>query len=205
MGFDLSSAALQVAIYTALTAVFLGVFWYYKQQTILLFFSIAFATTLFHFLISWLIGSNLSFSDISKVWEYQFLVIGLAYILLAYYIASTNQKALSGVLYGFGGLFFLGSTLALGGWQPNQNVFWELIYPLLVFGTIFSSVYLKSKSLLTFGTLFLIAYILKLTGEYFTSGLGWPLALVVAGLLIMVVGYYAVKINKKYLTTVRIK
>jgi hypothetical protein len=75
----------------------------------------------------------------------------------------------------------------------------------VVFGMIFLSVYVKSKAFLVFGTIFLIVYILKLTGEYFTSGLGWPLALVVAGLVIMVVGYYAVKINKQYLTTVKIK
>jgi hypothetical protein len=45
----------------------------------------------------------------------------------------------------------------------------------------------------------LIFYILKLTGEYFTSGLGWPLSLVLAGLAIIGIGYYAVKLNKKYL------
>jgi ABC-type branched-subunit amino acid transport system permease subunit len=79
------------------------------------------------------------------------------------------------------------------------------VYPLLVFGVIFLSVYVKSKAFLVFGTIFLIAYILKLTSEYFSSGLGWPLALVLAGLAIMAVGYYAVRINKRYLTTVTVK
>ena len=204
-GFDLSVDLLWVGIYTILTAIFFGVFWYFKKQTILLFFSVAFSTILFHYLVSWVIGGNLSYSDYSKVWEYQFLVVGLAYILVGYYLSQTPHKALVGTLYGFGSLFFLGSTLALGGWQPDQNIFWELVYPLLVFGIIFASVYTKSKSFLVFGTIFLIAYILKLTGEYFTSGLGWPLALVIAGLLIMLVGYYAVKINKRYLATETVK
>lgn len=204
-GFDLSVDLLWVGIYVMLTAVFFSVFWYFKKQTILLFFSVAFSTILFHYLVSWIIGGNFSYSDYSKVWEYQFLVIGLAYMLVGYYLSQTSHKALVGTLYGFGSLFFLGSTLALGGWQPDQNIFWELAYPLLVFGIIFASVYTKSKSFLVFGTIFLIAYILKLTGEYFTSGLGWPLALVIAGLLIMVVGYYAVKINKQYLTTLTVK
>lgn len=204
-GFDLSSNILWVGVYAMLTAVFFGVFWYFKQQNILLFFSIAFATILFHYLVAWLVGENLSGSDYSKIWEYQFLVVGLAYMLVGRFLEQTSQKALVGVLYGFGSLFFLGSTLALGGWQPAQSAFWELIYPLLVFGIIFLSVYAKSKSFLVFGAIFLIGYILKLTGEYFTSGLGWPLALVIAGLVIMVVGYYAVKINKRYLTTVSIK
>ena len=204
-GFDLSSNILWVAIYAMLTAVFFGVFWYFKQQTILLFFSIAFATILFHYIIAWLVGQNLNIADYPKVWEYQILVIGLVYMLVGRYLSPTSQKLLVGVLYSFGSLFFLGAALALGGWQPNQSAFWELIYPLLVFGLIFWSVYAKSKAFLVFGTIFLIAYILKLTGEYFTSGLGWPLALVIAGLLIMLVGYYAVKINKQYLTSVRLK
>lgn len=89
--------------------------------------------------------------------------------------------------------------MALGGWSPNQNTFWELLYPVIAFGIIYFSVYLKSRVLLIFGALFLIGYILKLTGEYFTSGLGWPLALVLAGLAVMLVGYYTVRINKKYL------
>ena len=204
-GFDLSSDVLWVAIYMVITAIFFGIFFYFKKYSILLFFSIAFATTLFHYLVSWVIGGNLNYNDYSKVWEYQILVVGLAYMLVGYYLSQTEHKALVGTLYGFGSLFFLGSTLALGGWQPDQNVFWELAYPLLVFGVIFLSVYTKSKAFLVFGTIFLIGYILKLTGEYFTDGLGWPLALVIAGLLIMVVGYYAVKINKDYLTTIRIK
>ncbi len=204
-GYDLSVDVLWVGIYAALTAVFFGVFWYYKQQIILLFFSIAFGTILFHYLISWLVGGSLSYSDMTKVWEYQFLVIGLVYMLVGYFLAQGSQKALVGALYGFGSLFFLSSTLALGGWQPSQNSFWELVYPLLVFGVIFLSVHIKSKSFLVFGTIFLIAYILKLTGEYFTSGLGWPLALVLAGLVIIVIGYYAVRINRRYLTTVKIK
>ena len=204
-GVDLTNNGLWVLVYIILTAVFFGVFWYFKQKIILLLFSIAFATILFHYLIALLVGQNLSADDYYKIWEYQFLVIGLVYMLVGRYLALTSQKVLVGALYGFGSLFFLGSTLALGGWQPNQNAFWELIYPLLVFGMIFWSVYAKSKAFLVFGTIFLIAYILKLTGEYFTSGFGWPLALVIAGLVIMVVGYYAVKINKQYLTTVKIK
>jgi Predicted membrane protein (DUF2157) len=204
-GFDLLSSVLWVGIYAILTALFFGIFWYFKQQTILLFFAVAFATILFHYVINWLVADNLNYSDMEKVWEYQFLVIGVAYMLVARFLSEGPQKALVGALNGFGSLSFLGSTLALGGWQPSQNAFWELIYPLLVFGIIFWSVYVKSKAFLVFGTIFLIAYILKLTGEYFSSGLGWPLALVVAGLLIMVVGFYAVRINKQYLTTVTVR
>ncbi len=196
-GMDTSADSLQVLIYLISTSVFLGSLWFFRQ-TILLFFGIIFATALFHFLVNLLTGQNLTYQDSEKVLQYTFLVEGLAWMLIGYYLKNSLFKAITGTLYGFGVLAFLGSAMALGGWSPNQNAFWELVYPLLVFGVIFLSVYVKSKSFLVFGSLFLIGYILKLTGEYFSSGLGWPLALVLAGLAIMGVGYWAVKLNKQY-------
>ena len=78
-------------------------------------------------------------------------------------------------------------------------MFWELIYPGLVFGTLFLSVHVKSKAFLTWGTLFLMAYLLKITSEYFSSGLGWPLALVLAGLMLIGTGYMSFSLKKKYM------
>lgn len=197
-GLDLNSDSLQLLIYLILTAVFLAGLWFFRRQTILLFFGVLFATGLFHFIINLIVGENLLMANYAKIWEYRILAEGLAWVFLGYYLADTSFSSLKGVMYGFGVLGFLGAGLALGGWSPDQNAFWELVYPLLVFGVIFLSVFFKSKSFLVFGSIFLIFYILKLTGEYFKSGLGWPLALVLAGLAIMGVGYYAVKLNKKY-------
>lgn len=196
-GFDLNSDGIQLAIYVIIAAIFFSALWFYRQ-TILLFFAIVFTVGIFHFIINLIIGNNLLMANYSKVWEYKILTEGLVWILLGYYFLQTQFKALTGVMYGFGCVAFLGAAMALGGWDPNQNAFWELIYPLLVFGIIFCGVYVKSKSFLVFGTIFLIGYILKLTGEYFTSGLGWPLALVIAGLAIIGIGYYAVRLNNRY-------
>lgn len=204
LGLDTASAAIGLLVYLIAFVAFLASYFAFRQ-IIFTLFSIIFGTGVFFFLVQWLVGNNLASADLSKILEYQILVTGLAYMFLGYYFKQTTQRALTGVLYAFGALGFLGAAIFLGGWQPNQSAFWELIYPLLVFGIIFLSVYIKSKSFLVFGSLFLIGYILKLTAEYFSSGLGWPTALVLAGLVIIVVGYYAVKLNKKYLTTVRIK
>jgi hypothetical protein len=204
LGFDTGLASVGVLVFLILLVVYLGSYFIFRK-TIFTLFSIVFGTALFFLLVQWMVGVNFTYADQSKIWEYRFLVAGMVYMLLGYYFKDTSESSLAGPLYAFGSLGFLGAALALGNWQPNQNVFWELIYPLLVFGIIFLSVYIKSKSFLVFGSLFLIGYILKLTSEYFSSGLGWPLALVLAGLLIMVVGYYAVRINKEYLTTATLK
>jgi len=194
-GMDVGSNANQVLIWLIMLVIYFASFFRFKL-TVLSLFAVIFATGLFHFIISLLVGSSLSYD--SHVYEYEAMVVSLAYLCLGYYLSQTSQKALTGFLYGFGVLGFLGSTMTLGGWSPNQNVFWELIYPFLVFGIIFLSVYLKSKSFLVFGSLFLVGYIFKLTGEYFSNSMGWPLALMIAGFLVMLVGYYAVKLGKKY-------
>lgn len=201
MGMNVEKNIYQLLIFFILSVWFLSSYFFFKRA-IIMFFAIIFSTGFFHFIINIIVGDKLSYSAAEKLTEYRIMVLGLAYMLLGYQFLKTELKPLSGILYSFGSIFFLGSTMALGGWTPNQNVFWELVYPLLVFGTIFVSVYVKSKALLTFASLFLVGYILKITSEYFSNGLGWPLALVLAGLGIMAVGFYAVKLNKKYFKTV---
>ncbi len=195
MGFDLVSVGVQLVIWLVMFALFLAAFFKFKSQ-VLAFFAILFATGVFSLAVDFIVGQ--SFAPMSKVVEYKVLVAGLAYLSLGYYLSQTSQKALTGFLYGFGVFGFLASSLALGGWNPDQNAFWELVFPFLVFGVIILSVFLKSKSFLVFGSLFLVGYIFKLTGEYFQQSLGWPLALVIAGFLVMLVGFYAVRLSKKY-------
>lgn len=146
-----------------------------------------------------MVGGGPYFDD-WKFHEYRVLVASIAYMLLGYAFSKNERAPLQGFLYSFGILGFLGAALTLGGWEPNQNVFWELIYPGFVFGALFLSVHVKSNAFLTLGTLFLMAYILKITSEYFSSGLGWPLALVIAGLAMIGVGYMSLSLKKKYLS-----
>jgi len=145
-----------------------------------------------------LVGSHPGFG-----WEfsaYRVLCAGLVYGFLGYAFKDTSQRALTGALYGFGAFYFLGAALALGDWNPHQNIFWELAFPGLVFGVMFLSVHLKSKAFLTFGSLYLMAYIMKITTEYFKDSLGWPLTLVVTGLGLIAIGYLHVNLKQRYLS-----
>jgi hypothetical protein len=169
------------------------------RKNIIVLFSILFGTWFFFSLTSWIIGGNPIFST-EKFDFYRVLVTGIAYMFLGHAFSKDSEHvSLSGFLYGFGVFGFLASALALGNWKPNQNIFWELIYPVLVFGALFLSVTIKSRAFLTWGTVFLMGYILKITAEYFSTGLGWPLALVIAGLSMIGVGYMSFSIKKKYL------
>lgn len=197
-GFDVSSYGLQSLISGILFGTYLLSYIVFRKNIFTLF-SILFGTWLFFSFTSFLIGSGPYFDD-WKFSEYRMLVAGLAYVLLGYAFSKNERAPLSGFLYNFGILGFLGAALLLGGWAPRQNVFWELIFPGLVFGTLFLSVHIKSKDFLVWGTIFLMAYILKITSEYFSSGLGWPLALVIAGLSMIGIGYMSLSIKRKYLS-----
>lgn len=197
-GFDASSYGSQSLISGIMLGTYLLSLLVFRRNIFTLF-SILFGTWLFFSLTSFMVGGGPYFDD-WKFYEYRVLVAGITYMLLGYAFSKNERVSFSHFLYSFGILGFLGAALMLGGWEPNQSVFWELIYPGLVFGALFFSVHIKSKAFLIWGTLFLMVYILKITSEYFSSGLGWPLALVIAGLAMIGVGYMSISLKKKYLS-----
>ncbi len=196
-GLDVGSDVVQSLIAGILLVTFL-LSYLVDRKTVFTIFNIIFGT--------WLFFSVTNLFDMSSSWfdwkfsAYRILSTGLTYMLLGYYLAQTSQRALTGALYGFGSFFFLGAALALGDWKPHQNVFWELVFPGLAFGVIFLSVYLKSKAFLTFGSLYLMGYILKITSEYFADSLGWPLALVLTGFGLIAIGFLHFNLKKRYLS-----
>ncbi len=198
-GFDINGYVLQSLVSVILFGTYLVSYIVFRKNVFTLF-SIIFATWFFFSITSYFIGGGYHYVDYWKLYQYRILVVGVSYLLLGHSFSKNERAPLSGILYGFGILGFLGSALFLGGWKPYQSIFWELIYPLLVFGALFASIHVKSKAFLTWGTIFLMLYILKITAEYFSSGLGWPLALVIAGLGMIGVGYLSILLKNKYLS-----
>jgi hypothetical protein len=195
-GTDTSAYGVQSLVYAALTALY---FFSHRsfRKNLFAFFGIVFATFLFFALTGWLASGTAVFEEGDFV-SYQFLVTGLAYALLGYGFANRPEGVLTRYLYPFGLLFFFGAALSLGGYAPDQNAFWELVFPGLALGAVFLSLPLHSRAFLILGSGFLVAYILKITGEYFADSLGWPLALVLAGFALIGVGTLFVRLNNRY-------
>ena len=196
-GLDVKSYGVQSVTAGILLATFLASY-FADRKTVFTLFNIIFASWLFFSVTAFLVGGNPNFGW--RFSAYRYLCIGLTYVILGYYFTETPHRALTGALYGFGSFCFLGAALSLGGWTPNQNIFWELSFPGLVFGVMFLSVHLKSKAFLTFGSLYLMAYILKITSEYFQHSLGWPLTLVLAGLGLIAIGALHINLKRRYLS-----
>lgn len=195
-GIDTGTYGIQTIVSGILLITFL-LSYLVEHKSVFVLFNIIFGTWLFFSLTNFIVGGRPGFE-----WEfsaYRVLCVGVVYALLGYYFFETPHRVLTGALYGFGALCSLGAALALGDWEPQQNWFWEMIFPGLVFGVMFLSVYLKSRSFLTFGSLYLIAYIFKITAEYFSDSLGWPLVLVLTGLGLIASGYLHFTLKRKYL------
>ena len=184
-----------------ITAILFGTYltsYFVFRKRLFAAFAIMFATGFYYSFTNFLVVKYPIFS-FGRFLGYQTLTAGLSYLFLGYAFARRLWPGFSTWLYSFGIMGFLGAALGLGGWQPRQHVFWELIFPGLVFGALFLSVYLRRRSFLIFGSLFLMLYILKITTEYFQRGFGWPLSLVIAGFSLIAIGYLAFYLNRKYL------
>jgi len=131
-GFDTGSYGSQSLISGIMLGTYLLSLFVFKKNIFTLF-SIFFGTWLFFSLTSLMVGGDPHFNN-WKFYMYRALVAGVAYTLMGYAFSKNERAPLSGFLYGFGVLGLLGAALALGDWKPNQNVFWELIYPGLAFG-----------------------------------------------------------------------
>lgn len=166
------------------------------KAAIFLPFSIIAASTLFFSF------TNFLFKDIGVIphfYEYRVLILGITYVLLGYYFSQTNRKFMTNLMYLFGLLMFLGASLSLQGYFPKVNVFWQLIYPFILVLTFWGSIKLQSKVFLIMATIYTFAEISKLTAEYFSKSVGWPVSLIIAGLVIMGIGYMSFELNKRFL------
>ncbi|MDA1061152.1 MAG: DUF2157 domain-containing protein [bacterium] len=196
-GYDVGTEGMQSVISALLLFMGLGSWFVFKRGIFAIASLIYF--TWFYFAFTEFLPLGEFWKDDFEFFEYRALILGLSYILFGYYQSIKGNDSFVNTLYWFGLLGFLASALGLGGWEPDQNLFWELIYPGIVTGVIFLSVHLKNRVFLTMGSMFLIFYIFKITDEYFQEGLGWPLSLILFGLALIAIGYIAVRINQKYI------
>jgi uncharacterized integral membrane protein len=173
------------------------------KKDIFTLFNTIFGTWLFFGLSNNLISNNSSnFGDNFHL--YQVILVGISYTLVAYYLRNSG-KLFASLLNTFGIIGILGPGFILnvmasgqfGG--PEASQIWLVLYPVLLAATIISSVYIKSSAFLFVGTVCLIGYIIRITSQYFSEALGWPLALIIMGMAIMGLGYLAFHLNRKYI------
>lgn len=198
----LSNIGIETAGMHAMVSAFLFMIffasYYGMQKKSFLVFSIVFGTWLFFSMTSFIFQQQ-PFTNWNFV-RYRWLAVGLSYLCLGLYF-SDNEKRISSALYSYGIIAFLTAAYALIWNIPGggKNIFWEWTFPLYAFGAMYLSVAIRNQMCLLFGAIYLIIYIFYLTGVYFSSGFGWPIALIMAGLGLMGIGYGAFYVQRNYI------
>lgn len=165
------------------------------KNAILTFFAIANGTAFVYLVVEAIVDGP--FYRHEDLYAYLTMVIGASYLLLGHAFRQGWDEKLVGVLYFFGITGFLGAAFSRVFDSPP----WQMLYFLLVIGGLCLAVYMRSRGILVMSTLFLIAHVSYITGEYFADSLGWPISLVILGFVFILLGYVSININKKYIAT----
>lgn len=181
------------------TLVFGAIFLFYlmltliQKHVVLTLFAFINGTVFIYLFVQSIIGNSFYLSG--DIYAYLTMVIGISYVLFARAFENTWNSKLTDILYFFGTLFFLGATYS----RVFDSVVWQLMYFFIVIGGVILSTQIKKRNILVVSTLFLIAHISFITGKYFADSLGWPISLILLGLIFIGLGYVTVNLNKKYI------
>lgn len=95
--------------------------------------------------------------------------------------------------------YFAGSCAFLGGFfDAVERTPLEISFLAVAAGFVYASVLMHSRTLLAVATLAILAYTAWFTGEHFVDSVGWPLALVAFGLVLIALSAVAVRIDREY-------
>ncbi len=121
-------------------------------------------------------------------------IIGVSLLCIAYALNQSKHLAIAPFWYFVGGVILMWSVF-----EAVENSPFELIYLGLAALLIFLSTVVRSRSLLSVGTLAMLIYIGYYTAKHFANTLGWPIALVIIGIGLIGMSTLAVRLNNKYI------
>jgi len=166
----------------------------YHKNPILTFFTIANGTVFIYLFVESIISGE--FYQHADVYAYLTMVIGISYLLLAHSFKNTWNHYLVGILNFFGALGFMTAAFS----RVFDSGIWEVLFFVLAIIGMAFAVYLRSRSILVVSTIFLVIHLIYITQEYFANSIGWPISLVILGLLFIGLGYLSINISKKYIS-----
>ena len=126
------------------------------------------------------------------------LVIGASMLAAAAGIDRTPHRVITPVWYLFGTALFL-----YGLFDALEGTPLEILFLAAACGFVYLSAVLQSRTVLFVATAAILAYTAWFTGEHFASSLGWPLALVMFGLLMIGLSAVAFRIDRQYIRSRR--
>lgn len=120
------------------------------------------------------------------------LVVSLSGMAVAYGLRDGIQQRLTGLMYLIFGF--------MQSWAL-YDLLEDTAFDVLIIGygalMMYVSVLLSSRALLVVSTLSILGYLAHFTEKYFAHAVGWPLALIVMGVILVLISLYAVKLGQK--------
>lgn len=161
------------------TLAFLG-----KRLTSLLFMAILFGL--------WFYATAMDLTDVDI--DVIALGLGLSMLFVLFRIDQTPHAAITPFWY------FWGSSAMLAGlFNLVQDSPLEILFLGAACGVVFWSTWVKSRSLLFVATVAILGYVGYYTSEHFSDVVGWPIALILFGLMLIGLSAVAFRINRKYI------
>ncbi len=153
-------------------------------HAILLFFSVAFGAA----------SAATAMDLLNMPHEFSGISIGFALLCIAYGISKTTYHRTAGLWYFIGSAAFL---VNLFDWVEHTPL--ELLYLAASCFIVYLSVIVQSTVLLFMGIISMLCYIGYFTAEHFVNSVGWPISLIVLGILFFAISSGGLKIKRKYL------
>ena len=158
-------------------------FWQ-RRDTTLLFTTIVFAGW---FLVVW-------FDLLGADGDFVAFVLGASIVGLCVGLERTVHRALTPFWYCIGAIAFFGGLFSL-----IEDTLIELLFMVAACGGVFLSTYVRSRALLFISTIAMLAYISYFTNQHFIDSLGWPLMLMLLGLVLIGLSTVAIQIDRRYI------
>jgi hypothetical protein len=128
--------------------------------------------------------------------ELNLLITGASLMLVSYGIDKTRHTVITPFWYFLGSASFLWASFDLLEDTPVH-----LLYLGITAFMIYVSTLAQSRTLLFCSTLAMMGYLGYFTGQYFVDSIGWPIALVVMGLVMIGLSNLALRINRRYIAS----
>ena len=178
-----------------LTALFTGLA-LTQRSTPLAFFAISTAVATVY--LAWLTmveSLDWQWRQVSTSLEWLTILLGLCLSVGAVYLARSFARGIS-ALAGFFGVNMVMLTLAI---KVPTSGWWEIVFFLVSLGLLVLAAYVGRTWLLLLGMVYLFGYVIYITSVYFANSLGWPVALMLLGVVLLGLGYGSLQLHQRFI------
>ena len=151
--------------------------------------------------LAYIFGAGTFFSGMamiffkSSLYEFSAAIVGTSLLCIAYGVRSKIYQSTLLLSY------VVASWLFLYGWfDALKGTSFEVLYIAIACFMIYFSVIVNSTVLLIISVLSMLSYIGYYTAQHFVHSVGWPLALIILGILFFIISAGALRIKKKYIS-----